>query len=90
MDEDRLSLSPFDPAEYLKSEEAIAEYLRLSSDDTPEQLIRTLDTVARARAALRKETAPAPMDGNQPFNAVVGLAHSMGFGVTFTPNLTTA
>lgn len=86
IDED---FSPFDPAEHLKSEEAIAEYLRCSADDTPEEFLDTLDIVARARAALRHDAPqPAPamsLSDVQGFSAVVNAVRSMGYSVTFTP-----
>lgn len=42
---------PFDPAEYLDSEEAIAAYLADAREDGPEAFSRAVEVVARARAA---------------------------------------
>jgi probable addiction module antidote protein len=45
-----LKLSPFDPAKYLDSDEAIAEYLTaILEDDDPALLAAALGDIARAR-----------------------------------------
>lgn len=44
-------LSPFDAADYLDSEETIAEYLAAALEDSdPETFLLAMRTVARARA----------------------------------------
>ena len=46
----KVKTSPFDAADYLKSEEAIAAYMdSVLEDGTPQEIARALGTVARAR-----------------------------------------
>ena len=45
---------PFDPAEFLDTEEAIAAYLADARADGPVALSRAVDVVARARARMTK------------------------------------
>lgn len=48
--ENMLRLAPFDASDYLDSEEAIAEYLRLALEDPdPDALLVALRDVAKAR-----------------------------------------
>lgn len=52
-------VSPFDAADYLKSEEAIQAYLEeVISEDDPQAFLQALNTVARARgmSKLAQET----------------------------------
>ena len=47
-----MDLKPFDPANYLDSEEGFAAYLADARLDGPAALSRAVDVVARARARL--------------------------------------
>lgn len=68
------------PSDCLRTEGAIAEFLRLSfEEDTEEEFAQALVTAAQARARLRQEAQDA-FSGN-----VVSLARSFGYGVSFTP-----
>jgi hypothetical protein len=48
-----LATRPFDPAEYLDSEDAIAAYLTDARADGPEALSDAVEVVARARTLMR-------------------------------------
>ena len=50
---------PFDPAEYLDSEEAIAAYLDDARAHGGQELSEAVEVVARARALNRGDRAPA-------------------------------
>lgn len=51
---------PFDPAEYLDSEEAIAAYLEDARQDGREASSRAAEVVARARRRMNAASNPAP------------------------------
>lgn len=64
-----LETTPFDPADYLDTEEGIAAYLADASLDGPEALADAVEVVARARARMagdaearagRRVAEPAP------------------------------
>jgi len=54
-----LETRPFDPADYLDSEEAIAAYLADARAGDAEELARAIEVAARARA-LNEGREPAP------------------------------
>lgn len=87
------TFKPFDPAEYLNTEEAIASYLEDSADAGPEVMIAALAAVARARnmsalarsaditrEGLYKALAPT---GNPSFSTVAKIAEAMDLQVVF-------
>lgn len=91
-----LKTYPYDPADYLRDEEDMIEYLRATAEDgTAAEVLAALNTIARARnmaqlarnagltrAGLYKALGP---DGNPSFETVSKVARAMGFGLTFTP-----
>lgn len=48
-----LKTLPFDPADYLDSEESVAAYLADARTDGPEALSDAIEVVARARARMK-------------------------------------
>lgn len=91
-------LTPYDSADYLKTEDAQRAYLRLAieeSGDNPALIVHALGVVARARntsqvaklaGMSRAGVYKATQDGASPsFETVVKLARALG--VTFTPEL---
>lgn len=60
---------PFDPAEYLDSEEAIAAYLADARADGAGELAWADEVVTRARAA-RDTSSGAPIQVTFPFKAL--------------------
>ena len=90
------TFSPFDATKYLKSEEAIAEYLSACAEDNdPSAMVLALGNVARARnmSALARDTgltregiykALSPT-GNPSFATVSKVASAMGLQVVFQP-----
>ena len=93
------TLSRFDAADYLKTDEDIAAYLEASAEEGDAAVMVTaLGTVARARniSQLARETgmtregiykALSP-GGNPGFGTVVKVARAMGFDVAFRPRVT--
>jgi probable addiction module antidote protein len=90
-------VTPFDPAEHLKTEEDIAEFLNASADmGDPKVLLNALGVVARARgmadlakkAGLGRESlykAFAP--GAQPrYDTVYRVAAALGVNFRFSPS----
>lgn len=84
-----LGIAPFDPAEYLATEESIAEFLNASIEmNDPAVLLQALGTVARARSMTKLATdsglgreslykAMAP--GAQPrYDTVMRVLHALG------------
>jgi probable addiction module antidote protein len=89
-------LAPFDAADYLDSEETIAEYLTAALEDpNPEMFLVAVRTVARARgmtqlakdAGLGRESlykALAP--GAKPrYDTVLKLVHALGVNLAAVP-----
>lgn len=89
-------LAPFDAADYLDSEETIAEYLTAALEDPdPEMFLVAVRTVARARgmtqlakdAGLGRESlykALAP--GAKPrYDTVLKLVHALGVNLAAVP-----
>lgn len=89
-------LAPFDAADYLDSEETIAEYLTAALEDPdPEMFLVAVRTVARARgmtqlakdAGLGRESlykALAP--GAKPrYDTVLKLVHALGINLAAVP-----
>jgi DNA-binding phage protein len=56
-----LELKPFDPADYLDSEEGIEAYLADARLDGPAAMARAMEVVARARARMAGSRKPAPL-----------------------------
>ena len=54
-----MQLSPFDPADYLDSEDGITAYLEDARTDGPQAYSRAMEVVARARTRMRRA---APID----------------------------
>lgn len=50
---EELELRPFDPADYLTSEDSRIEYLRLALNEGPESFLQAIGTVSRARGMAR-------------------------------------
>ena len=81
---------PWDPAEFLTSDEAIAEYLTLSLEsDDPREIAQALGAVARARGGIaqlaretglsRKSLYRALSDtGNPELGTVLKVLHALG------------
>ena len=85
----RSDLKTFDMAEYLDSEQAIAEYLSIVMEDgTPALLVAALGDVARARGMtqLARDTGLArealyrslSADGNPSFASVTKVLRALG------------
>lgn len=95
--------SPFDSADYLKTEADIVAYVEAASlegGDDPVYMAHVMATVARARnmsqlardahlsrEGLRKALAPG---ANPSYATVAKVARALGFAVTFTPLARTA
>ena len=91
-----VELTPFDPADYLDSDEMIAEYLAAAAEEpNPDVFLAALGDVARARgmaqvakdAGLGRESlykALAP--GSHPrFETVNAVLKALGVRMTFSP-----
>ena len=90
------TVSRFDTADYLKSEEDIVAYLEAAMEeagDDPALIARALGAVARARnmsqlardAGITREGLYKALseDGNPSFATIVKVAHALGLKVTF-------
>ena len=89
-------LTEFDMAEYLDSEELQKGYLDYNArEGTPEDLLRAINAVARARgmteiakeAGITREglyKALSP-NGNPTFSTVWNVLHAIGYTLTPTP-----
>lgn len=90
--------SPYDTADYLKTEADIAAYLdavMAESGDDPACIARALGTVARARnmsqlardAGITREGLYKALSdkGNPSFVTVVKIAHALGLRIIFQP-----
>jgi probable addiction module antidote protein len=88
-----LKTSPFDAAEYIEDDQAIAEYLEEAikiamEDSDPSFLAHALGTVARARgmsqiardAGLSRESLYKALgaEGNPEFGTVLKVLHALG------------
>jgi probable addiction module antidote protein len=91
-----LKTLPYDPAEFLDDETAMAEYLRLTCEDgSPAEIARALGAIARVRgmseiAAKTGITRPALYkalsgEGNPELATVAKVAEALGFRLTFEP-----
>ncbi|MCQ2580519.1 MAG: putative addiction module antidote protein [Treponemataceae bacterium] len=89
-------LTEFDAAEYLDTEELRQGYLELvSKEGTPEDVLRAINTVARARGMTKiaKEAGISrdglykalSEDGNPAFITVCNILHAIGYTLTPTP-----
>lgn len=87
---------PWDPAEHLGSDEAIAEYLTAALEDGDPRLVAAaLGDVARARgmSAVARETGLAREalyrslnpDGNPEFSTVLKVARALGVRLVAKP-----
>lgn len=94
--EQPIELTPFDAAQYLTDEAAIAEYLTASLEMGDEQvLLNAISTAARARGmsqlardsglgreSLYKALAP----GAKPrYDTLLKVIHALGVNITFSP-----
>jgi len=88
--------TPYDPADFLDDEEAIAEYLRLTCEDgSPTEIARALGAVVRARGmseiakktGLTKQTLQKALrDGGDPELSVIAkVAEALGFRLAILP-----
>jgi probable addiction module antidote protein len=88
--------TPYDPADFLDDEEAIAEYLRLTCEDGgPVEIARALGAVARARGmteiaqktGLTRQALYKALgeDGNPELATITKVAAALGFRLTFVP-----
>ena len=89
-------LTPFDPADYLDTEELQAGYLaEVAKENDPVELIKAIDTIARARgmaktareAGITREglyKALSPK-GNPSFATVFKVLNAIGFTLVPTP-----
>ena len=88
-----LATRPFDPAEFLDSDESIEEYVRAASEDGDAPAIaRALGVVARARgiSALSRQTGiprttlykALSGQGNPELATVAKVARALGFRLT--------
>ena len=91
-----LKTLPYDPAEFLDDETAMADYLRITCEDgSPAEIARALGAIARARgmteiAAKTGITRPALYkalsgEGNPELATVAKVAEALGFRLTFEP-----
>ena len=93
-----LKTSPWDSAEYLKTEQDIADYLAACMEeggDDPAFIAHSLGVVARARnmSQLARETGMTreglykalSADGNPSFATVMKVAAALGLKLSFTP-----
>lgn len=91
-----LETSPYDSAEYLDSEEAIAEYLAATGEDgSPQKIAPALGLVARARGVtdLARRAGPSRQalykalggQGNPEFATIVKVAEALGFRLSLVP-----
>lgn len=96
MDDDSLRLSPFDAADYLKTDEAVAAYLEeVISEDDPKAFLQALNTVARARgmSKLARDTGLSrenlyrslSANGNPEFNTLWKIASALGCSLVVRP-----
>ncbi len=88
-----LATRPFDPAEFLDSEESIDEYVRAAGEDgDASEIARALGVVARARgmSALSRQTGiprttlykALSGQGNPELATVAKVARALGFRLT--------
>lgn len=56
-----MELKPFDPADYLDSEEGIEAYLADARQDGPAAMARAVVVVERARARMAGSRKPSPV-----------------------------
>lgn len=91
-----LETRPYDSAEYLDSEEAIAEYLAATCEDgSPQEIAHALGVVARARGVtdLARRTGLSRQalykalsgEGNPEFATVAKVAEALGFRLSLVP-----
>lgn len=92
---------PFDMANYLSSEEEIAEYLRqVLEDNDPAELAGALGDIARARGmtqlardtGLSRESLYKSLSGERApsSDTLFKVIHAMGFKLSLTPATPTA
>jgi probable addiction module antidote protein len=95
-----ISTTPWDSAEYLKTEEDIQLYLEAcfeEADDDPALIVHALGVIARAknmsqlardtglsREGLYKALSP---EGNPSFDTVARVAKALGFKLTVQPTV---
>jgi probable addiction module antidote protein len=89
------NLSKFDAADYLDSEEAIAEYLTASlEDDNPDVFLAAISDVAKARGMAeiarstglgRESLYKALAPGAKPrYDTILKVLHGLGVKITVT------
>ncbi|WP_127903631.1 addiction module antidote protein [Solirhodobacter olei] len=92
-----LATTPFDAAEYLRTDEAQAEFLAIAFEEGDEgEIKRALATVARARGmteiaksahvsrqALYKSLGP---DGDPKLSTLLGVVKALGMSISIRPH----
>jgi probable addiction module antidote protein len=90
----KTEFQPFDPADYLDSDEVVQEYLNATCEDgTPNEIARALGTIARARnmTKLAEQTGLSRQalykalsgEGNPEFATIVKVANALGLRLSF-------
>ncbi len=96
MAKEKITFSRYDTADYLKTEEDIARYLKACAEENdPALMLAALGNVARARnmSQLARDTGLTREglykafsgEGNPSFATVQKVAHALGLDVTFRP-----
>ncbi len=91
-----IKLSRFDPADYLRDEEDIANFLsEVAADGNPELIASALGDIARARnmSQLARDTGLSRVGltkalsarGNPSFTTIAKVAKALGLKMTFAP-----
>ena len=88
-------IKPFDPAEFLETEEDIREFLEEAAKGTPEEFIHALNTAARAvgmteiakRAGVTRASLYKTLSGETSprFATVAKICRALGFHLTIEP-----
>jgi probable addiction module antidote protein len=100
MSKQTLPLAPFDAADYLDSEETIAEFLAIAAeDDTPGVFMRAVEAVAKARgmakvaeeSGLSRESLYKALaaDAHPRFDTVRRVLRALGTDVAIVPRAST-
>jgi|GEM_PF-6530320 len=84
----KLEISPFDAADYLKTDEEIREFLQAAIEEGPaEYFPRALNTAARAKRRLEKASTGHEIpctdleDEDPPFTTVMQATRALGFNL---------
>jgi probable addiction module antidote protein len=85
--EQPVELTPFDAAQYLTDEAAVAEYLTASLEMGDEQvLLNAISTAARDSGLGRESLYKALAPGAKPrYDTLLKVIHALGVNITFSP-----